>query len=81
MEDYGESHNVYPFDLSPDKCNLLHTHVGEHGSLDLDLGFLFPLEKNITVLVLASFVQVFTIDPRTGKPSTDLLPLDEWSSK
>ena len=66
-EDFSTSKCILPTDLSPDKCNNHHYHVGAEGVLDIELAWAAPLTKPITVVVLSIFNQVIQI-PDAGAP-------------
>lgn len=66
-------HTLFPFDLSPDKCNGVHLHPGREARLDLDLGWSAPLAEGVTVVVLAIFDQVLTVSPHSRFPSAMLV--------
>ena len=67
---YGFS--LFPFDLTPDKCNGKHLHPAKRNeTIELELGFNPALSFNVMVLVMGIFNQVVMIDPKSGKPSTN----------
>lgn len=53
---------VIPFDLTPDKCNSLHTHDAEYGYIDVDISFAMPLSEPIYVLYELVFPKVVVND-------------------
>ena len=54
--------NVYPFDLSPDWCNLFHLHPGKAGNISVEVGFENDLADNIYMLVYSVHNQAILID-------------------
>ena len=67
-EMFQNNHAIFPFDLSYDRCNGGHLHVGRRGKLDLVMGWGSPLANPTTVLVYSIFDQLLTVDPKTKLP-------------
>lgn len=57
---------LFAFDLTPDACAGYHVHAGKEGAVELELGWVKELEKQITVYVFSVKDQIVTIDPTTG---------------
>ena len=57
---------IVPFDLTPDKCNGLHTHNAEYGYIDLNIEFYVPLSEPIYVLYEMVFPKVVINDKLTN---------------
>jgi len=68
----GGEVSIFPFDLTPDKCNSRHLHTGQRAKLDFNMRWRNPLPNTITVLVFSIFDQIITIDPHTGKPQSNV---------
>jgi len=66
LEDFLDGYSIFPFDLTPDRCNSFHTHVGKVGNLDLQMSWKTPLAKGVDVLVYFSMDQIITINPISG---------------
>ena len=61
---------LFPFDLTPDKCNGKHVHPAKRNeTIELELGFSTSLPRNVMVIVMGIFNQIIMIDPKSGKPS------------
>ena len=61
---------LFPFDLTPDLCGSYHTHAGKEGTVELEMGFKNPLEKQVTVFVFSCKDQIVLIDPvKNGEPA------------
>ena len=63
---------IFPFDFSPDQCNMYHMHVGKDGILELELEWSKALEKSITVLVYVSMHQVIQLKGENSIPLVSL---------
>ena len=63
---------LFPFDLTPDKCNGRHAHLGKKAKLDLELRFGTTTWSNINVLILAVFDQVLLVDKASGAVTTSI---------
>ena len=63
---------VFPFDFSPDQCNMFHMHVGKDGILELEIEWAKALTKNITVLVYLSMHQVIQLKGEGSVPLVSL---------
>ncbi len=63
-EDYGKGNTLYAFDLTADESALDGTHFNlvKNGSLRIDLKFQNPLDKNMTLILLAVFNNIIEID-------------------
>lgn len=61
----------FPFDLTPDLCNGLHTHAGKDGFLELEMEWAKPLTDGITVLMHVTYDQIVSISP-LGHPESHL---------
>ena len=59
---------LFPFDLTPDQCNMFHTHGGREGTLELDLSWSAATTAGITVLVYAAFDQVVSLNGENNHP-------------
>ena len=69
--DFASGFTIFPFDLTPDKCNGEHTHIGRVGDLDLEMEWNVALPKCITVLVYTAHDQVTTINRADGTTNTE----------
>ena len=71
-EHFLNGYSLFPFDLTPDKCNGKHVHPAKRNeTIELELGFYPKLPINVMVLVMGVFNQVVLIDPKSGKPSAN----------
>lgn len=68
---FSGGYTFFPFDLTPDLCNGLHTHAGNDGFLELEMEWAESLADGITVLVHVTYDQIVTISP-TGQPESHL---------
>jgi hypothetical protein len=60
---YMDGCTLYAFDLTPDKCNGLHTHTPKPtGSLKLQYEFREPNTEQINLLIFASIPSAIIID-------------------
>jgi len=64
-EMFAAGYSIFPFDLTPDRCNSFHSHVGKVGKVQLDIGWKTPLTNAVDVLVYISSDQIITINPLT----------------
>ena len=62
MEQWKSGINIYPFDLSPEWCNLFHIHPGKAGNISVEVGFENDLSDNIYMLVYSVHTQAVLID-------------------
>lgn len=69
LDQFETSQCLFPFDLTPDNCNGAHQHVidkeDQKEIWELEIGYQTPLPSTMTILVMASFDNVITIDPKT----------------
>ena len=72
-ENFLNNHSLFPFDLTPDECNSRHLHLSRTGKLDIEMRWKKPLTASVTVLVLATFDQVLSINPRTKMATSTLI--------
>lgn len=59
---------VFPFDLTPDQCNLYHTHAGQEGSIELEISWREALPAGITILVYSVFDQIVLMRGVNSQP-------------
>ena len=55
---------ILPFDLCADNCFGTNSHRAERGIIDLEIGYKYPLPKNITVYVYSVYDGTIHIDGR-----------------
>lgn len=60
-EDFCNGSTIIPFDLTNDRCALLHNHEKISGILELEVKFREPLTQSITILALCVFTDKFFI--------------------
>ena len=72
-EQFVNGHTLFPFDLTPDKCNGRHLHAGTRSKLDVLMRWSTKLTTSINVMVLCIFDQVIAIDRYTGKPTSHII--------
>ena len=58
---------IFPFDLTPDKCNGLHFHDANYGYIDVELDFSRPLNQPIYVYYEMVFPKVVVNDKLSGQ--------------
>jgi len=75
MKAFRAGYTIYPFDLTPDRCNMRHRHVGEIGNIDVEFEWSQPIPVNKTIIILSTSDQMITIDPKTKHVRTDRFPL------
>ena len=51
------------FDLTPDSCMNDHIHNSKDCMIDIKLIFNYPLKEPITVLYIATYENVISVDP------------------
>lgn len=61
-EEFCANTCLFPFDLSPDKCNSVYLHGVENGTIDIDLGFETTPAENLYCIMYASYDELVTID-------------------
>ena len=54
---------VLAFDLTPDSCMNDHLHKSKDCMIDINLIFNNPLKEPITMLYIATYENVITVDP------------------
>ena len=69
---FAKGVTLFPFDLTPDQCDLFHTHAGRMGTLEIEMEWLKPLPEAVTVIAYSVFDQVVTINGETIQPETSL---------
>jgi len=62
-EKFAAGYTIFPFDLTPDRCNSFHSHAGKMGTVELNMAWKTPLTVGVDVLVYISSDQLVTIDP------------------
>lgn len=72
-ENFINNHTLFPFDLTPDECNSRHLHLSKTGKLDIEMAWKNALTSSVMVLVLATFDQVMSVDPRSKMATTSLI--------
>lgn len=72
VDSFRANHFLIPFDLSPDQCNNLHSHLSPDGTIELDVGWSQPLAQPISIVVLSIYNQVVHI-PGPGQPPQTIL--------
>ena len=61
------------FDREHDKCNRLHRHFHDSGTIDINLKVSQPSTSNITVIVYATYSTELIIDPATNEVQRTLI--------
>ena len=54
VEDFVNGCALFPFDLTPDQCNMFHTHAGHTGSMELEIKWDVALPVTTTIVVYAA---------------------------
>ena len=71
-ENFTNGHTLFPFDLTPDQCNMFHAHVKKVGDLGIEMGFKNPTPENATLVGFLTYNQVISLNPLTGKISSEI---------
>ena len=72
-ENFLNNHTLFPFDLTPDECNSRHLHLSREGKMDVEMKWSEGLPKNTVVLVLSTFDQIISVDPKTKMARSTLI--------
>ena len=62
LADFKGGSTLFPFDLTPDQCNMYNIHVGKEGTMSLEITWSTGLPQGITILVYAVYDQVVMIN-------------------